>query len=132
MTPPKLISCKFSRSYQILVETMFLRYKKQTQKKRKTLRDKTSKRAHVNFRRKNSCYFKFFIIVGILLHSEPLPGQVFQQYLRKLWIRLCHDINSVFAYWTKWKGNTTFYIFPLGILQMQIVYLLVKKYFACS
>ena len=33
----------------------------------------------MNFRRKNSCYFKFFIVAVILLLSEPLPGQVSQQ-----------------------------------------------------
>ena len=53
------------------------------QKKRKTLRGKTSKKAHVNFRRKNSCYFKLFIIVVILLRSEPLPGQASQHLVLK-------------------------------------------------
>ena len=45
---------------------------------KKILRDKTTKRTHVNFRRKNSSYFKFFFIFVILLHSEPLPDQVSQ------------------------------------------------------
>ena len=61
-----------------LVETMFLWYVKRTQKKSETHGEKTSKRTQVNFRRKNSFYFKFFIIV-ILLYSEPLPGQVSQK-----------------------------------------------------
>ena len=56
---------------------------KQTQKKRKTLRDKTPKRTHVNLRRKKSCYFKFFIIVVIFLHSESLAGQIFQHLVPK-------------------------------------------------
>ena len=79
------ISAKFevksSNKTQVLVElveTKFLWYVKQTQKKSETHREKTSKRTQVNFRRKNSFYFKFFIIV-ILLYSEPLPGQVSQK-----------------------------------------------------
>ena len=54
---------------------------KEEKKKRKTLRDKTSKRTHADFSGKNFCYFKFFINVVILLHSKPLPGQVSQHVL---------------------------------------------------
>ena len=56
-----------------------LAIQKRMQKESKVHRDKTSERPHVNFRRENSCHFKFFIVVAILLHSEPLPGQVSQQ-----------------------------------------------------
>ena len=65
----------FPRSLKmVLVETMFSRYREKHLETR--LQGK-----HVNFKMKNSC-FKFFIVV-ILLHSEPLPGQVSQHLVPK-------------------------------------------------
>ena len=70
----------------VLVETIFLRYESIRRRKEKHLETKLQ-RKHVNFRRKNSCYFKFIIIVVILLDSEPLPGQVSQQMDRRIFLR---------------------------------------------
>ena len=41
------------------------------------------------------------------LRRSVLPKKLLViRYLRGFWIHLCYDINSVFAYWTKWKWNT--------------------------
>ena len=51
-----------------------LAIQKRMQKKSKVHRDKTSERTHVNFRRENSCYFKFFIIVAIPFRTSARTG----------------------------------------------------------